>query len=101
MASVRLRGLTTENEFDEIVKYIRSSTRRDSVRSYGVSAGGGIRHEIEATITFRDTSTKNSALQVLEKYIALSWPQARADDTFSGITILSSPASPDNDFPVE
>jgi hypothetical protein len=103
MASIRLRGLESSAQFDQILRQIKSSNGLQTACTSGISVSdlNGSDCDIEATITFTCAKDQKHALDNLQKLIPLKFPDVKVDDDFMGITILASAVSSDAPFPAE
>lgn len=107
MPSIRLRGLTSESQFHSILKHVRSNSGPDVVFTSGVARVCHSGSCVEATITFRDTTSQSQVLNTLDGLRSgivctpdLDFQQLETDHTFLGITVLASPSTEDR-LPVE
>lgn len=88
MSSVRLRGLRDPVEFRKIHNLVESLV---SVHSFGLATRSSGDHE--ATITFKDSRTKDKVLPILQQFLRAERLQLEVDDHFFGITVLACPGA--------
>jgi hypothetical protein len=94
MSSIRLRGLSSDEQFAQIENHIPSLTDPDFIQSSGVARA---EHGFEATITLRNTANKIKALAILNRLLPKKFPTVQIDEAFLGVTTLVSPATPADD----
>ena len=92
MSSIRLWGLSSGDQFAQIVNHIRLLKDPTFIQSSGVAR---VEHGFEATITLRNTSNKTKALAILNRLLPEKFPtiQLEVDDAFLGVTTLVCPAT--------
>jgi hypothetical protein len=93
MSSIRLRGLSSGEQFTRIADHIRSRTSSKFIQSAGIAR---VEESYEATITLKTHANKAKALAIVKDFISENLSRVRVDDTFLGITTLASSGTSTN-----
>ncbi|KAK0624306.1 hypothetical protein B0T14DRAFT_565587 [Immersiella caudata] len=98
MTSIRLRGLESSAQFDQIMRQITPRNSLHTACTSGIAASDSNEsdRDIEATITFKCAKDQKHARDCIHKY-----PEVKVDDNFLGVTDLASAASRNAPFPVD
>lgn len=99
MSSVRLQGLSSRGQFDQIKDHLVSSTAANFVQSFGIAFRTEV--DLEATLTLRDSVERTKALTILLKFLSAKYPEVHADYAFLGITVLGCSQSSQGDTAIE
>lgn len=88
---MRLRAISSQEQFATIIKQIDERLAPISVLTHGITPVDNSEFGWEATVTFATPDERTRGAKIVRDTLKITHPKIEVDETLLGVTVLASP----------